>query len=122
MKAKFANVYFDAMRAEIEFECRLIEEFGFGQYAKMSGDDYDNSLEFYGVNPDARLSREALEFIWSEGFSRLWLNHTDDIETSYRANGKYQGWRKRKDYSEISEWPEAWPEEWRERYKVNPNL
>jgi hypothetical protein len=133
MSGKLADAMFAYHFAEAEFEDTLAES-GF-EYDKLGGDHYDNSVEFYGVPPDARLNEQQQKMVFDAGFSIAYLNHTDGWETHYsRRDGEIKacrGWRRRyvsdpaakttnviagppnPGYFEISYWPEGWKQkEW----------
>ncbi len=124
----FAQVKYsgDARQEEFEQEIITIQE-GL-DFNRITCDEYDNSIEFYEVPNDVRLTPKALEFIKSEGFSLCWLNHVDGWETSYNlTKDPPKGWRKRQwkrklpdgspDPSgliELEEHCPTWPKEWYE--------
>lgn len=56
-------------------------------------DDYDSSIEFDGCAPDFRLTEDQQKLLWSIGFDRCWLNHTDGWETYYQKTGSVEGSR-----------------------------
>lgn len=115
--------------AESEFESALSDA-GF-TYGKLGGDHYDNSVEFYHVEPNQRMSEAAQRIVYDAGFSKAYVNHTDGWETHYNWNQRepfkpYRGWRRRyvsdpsasttrvivgepdNGYWEIGYWPEGW--------------
>ena len=67
------------------------------EYERIGFDHYDNSLELYGVPPDARLTEEEQKAIHSAGFSKCFVNHTDKWETHYGFHAAEfkpaKGWR-----------------------------
>lgn len=80
----FANLAFEFSHVQFAFEdelCELID------YDKIGWDEYDHSIEIYGVPEDASLTEAAQQFIFDNGFIRCWLNHKDGWETHY-------AWRK----------------------------
>lgn len=77
----FFDKYNAFYQAEYAIDEKMIE-FGLS-WERNSYDDYDASIEFYGVAPDNRLSQEAKEYLKGLGFSRCWLNHKDNMETYY---------------------------------------
>jgi hypothetical protein len=109
-----------------------------GEFDSIGHDDYDQSLEIYGVPENVRLDEEAQRLIRDAGFGQVWVNHGPRIaggfdggrwETHYRFGDKelpVRGWRKRyvsdptvattrvlagpedNGYFEISYWPESW--------------
>jgi hypothetical protein len=124
----FADKYHAYHLALSNFEDNLfyIQEF---DYDRISCDDYDGSIEFYGVPNDVRLSEEAQRFLSGEGFIKCWLNHQDGWETSHSLGSNFtsKGWRKRqwkrklddgkRDPSgliDVEEFPDSWPNEWLE--------
>ncbi len=80
-------------------------------------DDYDNSLEIYGVSPEHRLSAECLEYLLGLGFSVIYVNHTDKWETHYKAS---RSWRVSYPHKRgpneagilVEERIDSWPQEW----------
>ena len=98
-----------------EFEDK-IKSFGV-EFTKTGWDDYDMSLELYGVPPDTRLSEECQGFIHSNGFITVFVNHTDKWETHYNWKNPFKatdGWRvsyaHKNDVgiTQIEEIPESW--------------
>jgi hypothetical protein len=75
--------------AQSGFEDALIEAAGdeaaqdAWDYARIGGDYYDESIEIYGVANDARLNEAQQRLVFDAGFSRIWLNHKDEMETYY---------------------------------------
>lgn len=127
---KFSEVMFAYHTAESDFEDALLEA-GFGEFAGISGDHYDNSIEIHKVGNSARLNEAAQRVIFDAGFSIAFVNHQDGWETHY--NWKHdepfavqRGWRRRyvqdpsatttnviagspsPGYYEINYWPEGW--------------
>ncbi len=119
-----AKEAFDARQEK--FDSALTEIQPDLDYARLTCDPYDNSIEFYEVPNDVRLTSNAVAFLKAEGFSMCWLNHADGWETLYHlANGT--AWRKRQwkrkladgspDPSgliELEERCESWPVDWYE--------
>lgn len=107
---KFAEEMFAYNIALSAFEDKLTyADTGLSDYDKLGADEYDMSLEIYGVPDDDRLSHDGVEMILGEGFDKIYVNHTDGWETHYSTRNK-TGWR-RKRTSEgflISHWPEGW--------------
>lgn len=80
-KLSFFDVYDEHIALEQEIDEKMIE---FGLSWERNGyDSYDSSIEFYGVAPESRLSKEAQDYLSSMGFGRAWLNHKDNMETYY---------------------------------------
>lgn len=125
---RLADAMFAKNMAESNFDVAMVEA-GFGEYTKIGADEYDNSIEFYGVAPDARMNEAAQRVVFDAGFSTAYVNHTDGWETHYTWQKEFKlarGWRRRyvKDanakttrviagdpdpgYWEISHWPKAW--------------
>jgi hypothetical protein len=130
---KFSEQMFAYHRAESDFSDALCEA-GFGAFNRIGGDDYDNSIEFYDVANDARMSEAAQRLIYDVGFGTAFVNHMDGWETHYswKQNKPFEmarGWRRRwvadpqakttrligarpkpenGGYYEISYWPEGW--------------
>ena len=87
-------------------------------HERTGWDNYDNSLELYGVPPDYRLSDVAVKAIFDAGFAICYVNHTDKWETHYSMSRP--PWRvsyphKRNDGDSsiwleepISTWPSGW--------------
>jgi hypothetical protein len=127
----------DAMFAYHAAECEFRDAMfaaGFGDYERIGGDDYDNSIVFHGVARDARMGEAAQRIVYDAGFSTAYLNHKDGWATHYSwKRGEpfkpSRGWRGRwvadpaattarnfgqkptpenAGYYEISYWPEGW--------------
>lgn len=93
-------------------------------YDHIGWDDYDWSLEIYGVAPEWRMSEELLRYFHEGGFAKVYVNHTDKWETHYGLDHRgpferREGWRvsyphKRGDGGSI--WTEkhvpTWPQDW----------
>lgn len=79
---KFNDVMFDYHRAELNFSDALCDA-GFGDFNRISGDHYDNSIEFYGVEDGVRINEAAQRLIHAAGFGRCWTNHKDGSEWYY---------------------------------------
>ena len=128
----FAQIMFDYHMAESAFTDALCDS-EFGDFNRISGDYYDNSLEIKEVDNDARLNEAAQKIIYDAGFAKVYVNHKDGWETHYSWNhGQpfkiHRGWRRRyvydntvattnqigadevehRGYYEISFWPEGW--------------
>lgn len=129
----FSEAMFAYHDAENAFSHAMVEA-GFGSYRRLSGDWYDNSIEFYEVDNNARMGKEAQKVVFDAGFSSAYVNHSDGWETYYNWDHKSEfspvvGWRRRwvvdptsattniiggaatpEDfgYYEISFWPESW--------------
>lgn len=54
----------------------LEEEF-YG-YESMFFDYYDASIEFEGCNPNLELPDAVLEYLYDQGFHKIWLRHGTD--------------------------------------------
>ncbi len=92
-------------------------------FERLGWDHYDNSLELYGVEPEARLSAEAQKIIHAAGFSKAYVNHTDKWETHYSFPEPFaekKGWRvsypHRRGEAHGKIWVEehipTWPQDW----------
>lgn len=110
---------FDGWRAESALSDQL-RNAGI-EFERVGFDDYDNSLELHGVAPDGRLSIEAQKAIHAAGFSKVYVNHTDQWETHYNwpaAFTSHPGWRVsyRNKFGGKEIWVEkpvpSWPEDW----------
>ena len=109
-----AERLFDSHVAVAELEDKLPFEF-----ERLGWDQYDRSLEIYGVAPDYRLSEADLQVIREAGFAKCYVNHTDKWETHYgfRPGIAPKPWRvsyphRRGDSGGIwveDKVPEAWP-------------
>ena len=111
---KFAAAMFEYHLAEARFQSDL-SEVGFMDYEYISGDSYDNSIEIYGANNDARMTEDQQRVVFDAGFSTVFVNHLDGWETHYnwkqeRSFKVARGWRRRRIEKgfEISFWPESW--------------
>lgn len=111
---KFSETMFGFHTAESDFEDALVDA-GFGQFERIGGDHYDNSIEFYGVENGARLTDAAQRIVFEAGFSKAYLNHEDLWETHYNWDQRnpfaaHRGWRRlrREGGFDISYWPEGW--------------
>lgn len=86
---RFAELLFAAGLAESRFTDAIIEAAGdedaqdAWEYERITGDDYDESIEFRGVGNDVRLNDLQQRLIFEAGFNRCWLNHKDGTETFY---------------------------------------
>lgn len=83
----FNDEMFSYYRAEEKFTDALCEA-GFGEFDRVGGDHYDNSVEFYEVLDDFRINESAQKIIFEAGFSRCWTNHKDGSEWYYGWPGK----------------------------------
>lgn len=95
-------------------------------FERTGWDDYDNSIELYGVAIDWRMPEEIQRAIAGEGFTRAFVNHLNQWETHYTWVGEFapaKGWRvsyphRRSDAAgdDGKIWVEAhvasWPPEW----------
>ena len=110
-----ASVLFDAMRKHMIEEDRLYDvlntlSLSENGYYHWTYDDYDESLELYGIAPDVRLTDEDITACKNAGFSIVWLNHTDNWETMYslhrgtcqRTDRKHPRWPDNADSFEVS--------------------
>lgn len=140
----FSETMFKYHRAESDLSDALSDA-GFGDYEKISGDYYDNSIEFHSVMDDARMNEAAQRIVFDAGFSKAYVNHKDSWETHYNWNhskpfAPSRGWRRRwvadptsettnhigvpvqpdnAGYFEISFWPEGWNSPMSEGWKEN---
>lgn len=119
----FADAMFIYHREETEFEDALCKV-GFADFTRIGGDSYDDSVEFYGVGDDIRLTPEQQKIVYDAGFCKCYVNHNDKSETHYHwtleeikamaAGADFipkRGWRrKRKDGGGfiINYWPDSW--------------
>ena len=88
------------------FEDAMVEA-GLENWDKLGYDDYDSSLEIYGVENDIRLNTELQELFLKHGFMKVYVNHKDGWETHYnfyyndetksgdKQNLPVKGWRVR---------------------------
>ena len=114
---KLSERLFAGTSAESELEDALSDT-GL-EFERLGWDDYDNSLEIYGVPSACRLSDAARKIIQEAGFAVCYLNHVDKWETHYRMNSDKSGWRvsypsKRNDgdpsiwlESRVADWPDS---------------
>lgn len=130
MGEPFSTTLFDYRRAESEFSDALCDA-GFGDFTSIGGDDYDNSIELYGVSNEARMTEAAQRLLFDAGFSKAYVNHEDGWETHYTWSKEFAvqpGWRRRyvkdpttattrmiggdlpeeRGYFEINYWPDGW--------------
>lgn len=118
-----AQQMFEGFSAQSSLEDRLYDA-GI-EFEKTGFDQYDESLELYGVSADCRLSVEAQRIIHAAGFSIAFLNHTDKWETHYHFKPEAEfveskGWRvsypHKRGEGEQGIWVEtnvpSWPREW----------
>ena len=78
----FSSVMFEYHSDESKFEEFLVDQ-GL-EFDHIGGDDYDNSIEFYGVSDENVLTPEMQEFIFNKhGFTMVYLNHENGSETHY---------------------------------------
>jgi hypothetical protein len=86
---KYANLMFAYHSAESAFEDALLEAAGDEPaqdafvYGRIGGDYYDESIELYDVGNDVRLNDAQQRLLHESGFTRVWLNHKDGMETYY---------------------------------------
>lgn len=66
------------------------------KFDDWSFDDYDNSFEVKGADPDLRFTPEQVDQLLALGFDRFWINHTDNWETYYWRHSR-EGFRKPKE-------------------------
>ena len=124
-----AERIFDGHSAECELEDALDDAMVLREL--IGWDDYDCSIEIYGVPADYRLSEAAQRIIHDAGFATAYVNHVDKWESHYRFDpeGDFaisKAWRisyphKRNDGDEavwVEEAAEGWPKEWFENGKV----
>jgi hypothetical protein len=76
-----AEQLFKGTSVEQEIEMQL-DEFAV-PFDHIGWDDYDQSIEIYGVENDYRLSPEVFEFLKTCGFVVAYVNHKDGWETHY---------------------------------------
>lgn len=131
----FATAMFQYHDAECSFAEQICDA-GFGDYNRIGGDHYDNSIEFYQVDDSARMNEAAQRVVYDAGFSKAFVNHKDGWETHYSWSQRDEfkpsrGWRRRyvndpnatttnviagepkPGYYEISYWPDGWShKEW----------
>ena len=102
MITNFAESAFAFSELQEKFEERLSGLAGNGEesgdFNRIGWDDYDKSLEIYEASPNFKLSPESRDFIFSNGFSKVYVNHTDGWETHYAPN--QDPWRRRPDERE----------------------
>lgn len=134
-KQKFSHAIWAFDSAKYEFE-ESLENVGLESgthYQSLGWDDYDNSIEIYGVYDEVRLTEAQQRIIYDAGFSIAFVNHKDGWETHYHWNQRepfksQRGWRRRyvsdstatttnvivgeqnPGYYEISYWPTTWGE------------
>jgi hypothetical protein len=116
----FANLAFDYSTAQYLFEEEL-DKLGIN-YDKIGWDYYDSSLEIYGAVDDCRLSTAAQEFIFNEGFMKIFVNHLNGWQTHYCFDhnlpfSPVNGWRRKRcpdGHFQINYLPEAWGERGKE--------
>lgn len=92
MSNDFFEIYHKYHLSKDSFEERIYELCPF-DYEKMWCDDYDSSIEFGGVVPDVRLNEAVCQFLFENGFSRCYVNHSDKWETHYHKLPKCEEWR-----------------------------
>jgi hypothetical protein len=95
------------------FEDRLLElaDVAGDDWESLGWDEYDASLEIYGCTPNLRLPQVAQDFIFGEGFDKIYVNHTDEWETHYNTPGTETPWRRKRMENggfEINFVPESW--------------
>lgn len=97
VKRGFEDISHEYQRAQSDLEDKMLE-FDMTDWDRVWTDPYDSSIEFGSAAPDDRLSPEAQEYLYQEGFARCWLNHTDGMETYYVFHdekwSKPEGYRK----------------------------
>ena len=110
----FSVEMFGYQQAEGRFRDEL-SEIGFLGYETIGGDDYDNSIEFYKVDNDVRMTEAQQRVVFDAGFSTAYVNHEDGWETHYNWDQRQpfamaRGWRRRRTENgfDISFWPESW--------------
>jgi len=92
MGMKLADQLFGAAFAEAALEALLEPLFPEDHIFELSWDYYDASLEIHWVPKDWRLPPEMLQRLFDEGFSIIYLNHEDNMETYY-SKGHQEGFR-----------------------------
>lgn len=120
---RLARMMFDGSGAEAELEARLYDA-GMTEFDRLGWDEYDCSLEIYGVPAEFRLTEDMQRICHDAGFATVFVNHVDKWETHYNFRGEEfklsKGWRvsyphKRNDGSKDI-WVEGiipnWPSEW----------
>lgn len=60
---------------------------GSENFADWQWDWYDLSLELVGCQKDFRLPKEVLSYLFDQGFARVWLQHSDNMQTYYTSLG-----------------------------------
>lgn len=117
-----AERIFDGGFAESELEASINEV----PYEKLGCDDYDCSLELYGVPVDYRLTEPVQRIIKEAGFVKVYVNHVDKWETHYtwghpdKPFSPVEGWRvsypHKRGPEEKGIWVEkvipTWPDKW----------
>lgn len=78
----FSDTMFQYHRDESVFTDAICDA-DFGEFNRVGGDSYDNSIEFYEVTDDFRINEAAQRIIFEAGFSRCWTNHHDGSEWYY---------------------------------------
>jgi hypothetical protein len=68
-------------------------EKGLWPFEDLTYDAHDRSFELDDCGVELRLTPEFLDYFWSRGFERVWLNHVDGYETSYLVGGPVGGTR-----------------------------
>ncbi len=123
---KLAEVMFAYAQAESEFGDAMVDA-GFGDYTRIGGDEYDCSIEFYGVGNNARMNEAAQRLTFGAGFATAYVNHEDGWQTHYTWDHRepfkpVRGWRRYMEHDKepgpsgvvgfsimkISYWPESW--------------
>lgn len=123
MATDIAQRIFDGSHAQGELEDALYA--AGAKFETMGWDDYDCSLELYGVPSECRLSIEAQSAVHAAGFCKAYVNHKDKWETHYIFNPREpfkesKGWRvsypHKRGEGEKGIWVEevidGWPKEW----------
>jgi len=78
----FAEVAFEMQYAQAHFEDALVDA-GIDDFTELGWDDYDCSLEIYGVPDNVRLNEAQQKLIFDAGFATVYVNHKDGSETHY---------------------------------------
>jgi len=122
----FAEMMFAYATAETEFSHAMVGA-GFGDYTHAGGDEYDYSIEFYGVGNDARMNDIQQRVVFDAGFAKTYVNHKDGWQTHYTWDRRKpfkptRGWRRYMEHDaepgpggvigfsvmKISYWPDSW--------------
>lgn len=84
---------YTAALAEDDLIDYLWEQVGENEFGDWLWDSYDCSIELVGCKPEFRLTPAILEWLWENGFHRVWLQHEDNMETAYHCKGPAEGHR-----------------------------